>query len=190
MTPRPCSVEGCDVVGKATRGMCVKHYRTWLTHTPPDERGASPRASRRFEDFLEQAPNGCIVWTGLKIRKGYGFWAGGGVRGLAHRISLDRVTPCPDPALFACHHCDNPPCVNPDHLYWGTVQDNMRDYVERIGVHNKGVYQTHCKNGHEMTGDNVRIAGRARHRICRTCDNVRSRDRQRRIREARRVELG
>lgn len=190
MSSGTCSVDGCDNAGKITRRMCAKHYRTWLNNTQPEDRGLPPRADRRFDDYLEPGENGCILWTGASIRGGYGFWACAPERGLAHRISLDRVVPCPDPALFACHKCDNPPCVNPEHLYWGTVQDNGRDVRERGGQWNKGRYQTHCKNGHEIAGDNIRIAGPNGLRRCRTCDNARKLKSYHKTREARRVELG
>src|SRR3990167_9291402 len=49
----------------------------------------------------------------------------------AHRFSYDlHYGPVPK-GLSVCHHCDNPPCVRPDHLYAGTVADNARDAVSR-----------------------------------------------------------
>lgn len=50
----------------------------------------------------------------------------------ATRVSLELALGRPlAPGLYACHTCDNPPCVNPVHLYEGTATRNMRDAVER-----------------------------------------------------------
>lgn len=177
---RACSVGECDRTAKLTRGMCSKHYRAWLDRTPADQRPPAPRFTRRFEDYIDRTGE-CWIWTGPRDRKGYGLWSGEGERGLAHRVSLTRAagTP-PDPAMFACHQCDNPPCVRPDHLYWGTIQDNTRDYVERQGVHNKGARKAHCPQGHPYSGDNVQVYGGKRN--CRECGNTRARERMRRKR--------
>jgi hypothetical protein len=179
---RACSVEGCGRDGKLTRGMCQKHYRHWLDHTKPEDRPRPPRFERSFWDYVDKSGT-CWVWNGPRNRQGYGLWSGlgsDGQRGLAHRLALQSEEPAPDSALFACHRCDNPPCVNPAHLYWGTVEDNGRDVSERGGAWNRGMRRSTCKRGHAMTGDNVRhVGGRD---ICRECDNMRSRERQRRYR--------
>jgi len=77
---------------------------------------------------------GCWEFTGAKNNKGYGHIGVGG-RGtgqiLAHRAAYECfVGPIP-PGMFVLHHCDNPSCVNPDHLYVGTQKDNIRDAVNR-----------------------------------------------------------
>lgn len=79
-----------------------------------------------------QAPSGCIEWTGSKNLDGYGtFWAAGQVRG-AHRVAYTIAFGQVGNGLHVLHRCDNPSCVNPDHLFAGNQSDNMRD------MHNKG----------------------------------------------------
>lgn len=76
----------------------------------------------------KNAPNGCWVWGGYCQRFGHG-WLGR--RGLAHRYAWElTVGPLPkDKCLL--HHCDNPPCVNPAHLYVGDRLANGLDAAKR-----------------------------------------------------------
>jgi HNH endonuclease len=75
----------------------------------------------------------CWEWTGLRRHPGYGVvsWAPEGTSRVASRVSWELVNgPIPD-RLFACHKCDNPPCVRPSHLFLGTQRDNMRDCADK-----------------------------------------------------------
>lgn len=171
---------GCVTKAKIVRGMCVKHYDQWEQRTPKDQRPPAPRLARNFWDNVDKSGD-CWIWVGVKNRKGYGTWSEHGVTTLAHRYTLLKASTPPDSNLMACHHCDNPSCVNPSHLYWGTAKDNARDLKERVGIHNKGVYSKSCPKGHPMSGDNLRIYGKNK-RFCRTCMNDRAREYQRRKR--------
>lgn len=70
---------------------------------------------------------GCWVWIGQKDKKGYGrVWRRGKKRA-AHRASYEAQYGLFQDDLHVCHKCDNPPCINPDHLFLGTRSDNMMD---------------------------------------------------------------
>lgn len=76
--------------------------------------------------------NSCWEWQGSRTAGGYGNTGGHGYpHSLAHRVAWELARgPIPD-GLWALHHCDNPPCCNPDHLYLGVHAENIRDRVTR-----------------------------------------------------------
>lgn len=97
----------------------------------------------RFWKYVDRrGDSDCWNWTGDKIRDGYGrIWNNGKTR-RAHRISWElRYGEVPE-NMCVLHHCDNPSCVNPAHLYLGTNQDNVNDKVAKsrqaVGINNGG----------------------------------------------------
>lgn len=73
----------------------------------------------------------CWLWTASKRRLGYGQFRMRFRLYLAHQASYILTYGVIPDGLMVCHRCDNPPCVNPDHLFLGTQSDNMQDMVAK-----------------------------------------------------------
>lgn len=85
----------------------------------------------RFMEKVEKHFNGCWYWTAFRNPKGYGMFKVNGRHIGAHRISYEIFVGEIPKGLLCLHRCDNPPCVNPKHLFIGTNQDNMDDMKEK-----------------------------------------------------------
>ena len=98
-------------------------------HFPTD---VDPVVKERFwAKVLIGGPDECWPWTANATEKGYGrFQYSKRSWGATHvALALDgRARPV---GAYALHSCDNPPCVNPKHLRWGTHRDNMDDKIKR-----------------------------------------------------------
>lgn len=82
----------------------------------------------RFWSKVHAKPSaGCWLWAGAMGGRGYGQFSLQGRRVGAHRAAWLVATGEHPGDLCVCHHCDNPRCVRPDHLFLGTHSDNMRD---------------------------------------------------------------
>lgn len=84
-----------------------------------------------IRDRIEVSERGCWLWTGALTANGYARAKLSGHMDYAHRFSYEvYVGPIPE-GRFVLHHCDVRHCVNPDHLYAGTHQQNMDDRNNR-----------------------------------------------------------
>ncbi len=98
-----------------------------------------PNRCRAFlEEALKFNTNDCQVWPFYKNKLGYGqirvidrIWP-------VHRLVLKLTDPEFTESLLSLHHCDNPPCFNPRHLYQGVQQDNVNDRERRGRSGKKG----------------------------------------------------
>jgi hypothetical protein len=85
---------------------------------------AKPLTLRDAQDFAgkyTKGPAGCWIWKG--VTTGYGTFRGQAAHRVAWQIEHGLI---PD-GMMVLHRCDNPPCVNPKHLFLGTARDNAQD---------------------------------------------------------------
>ena len=90
-----------------------------------------PTVEQRFLSFVRFTSDGCCEWTGCR-RKGYGrFWPERKTPVSAHRFSWELFKGPLLKGMKVLHTCDNPPCVNPSHLFTGTQLDNVWDCTQK-----------------------------------------------------------
>jgi hypothetical protein len=103
------------------------------TDTAPLQRLVGATVAERLAARSLETANGCIEWQGNRIYSGYGMVYDSALQRnvLAHRAAYrEFVGPIPE-GMHVLHSCDNPPCVNIDHLRLGTPQENMKDRSDR-----------------------------------------------------------
>jgi len=132
----------------------------------------TPEFVARFEAKVVRddcMPDGCHIWTATKTKGGWGY---GQIKNFGKWVIASRASyviykgEIPH-GMQICHSCDYPPCVNPAHLFLGSISDNMNDSVVK-GRHVQS-RKTHCPKGHEYAGNNLYEYPMEKHRVCRIC---------------------
>jgi hypothetical protein len=125
------------------------------------DRGALPTADvvARFWSKVQKT-SGCWLWRAGTNGVGYGMFYVDAKhpKALAHRVSYEWTHGPIAPGLFACHTCDTPGCVRPDHLFAGTNGDNVRDMYRkgRAGLEHKNFAHGERVTIHKLTEESVR----------------------------------
>lgn len=120
-----------------------------------------PPLAERLAAATQTAENGCWTFTGTKTKFGYGQLArgksAGGGRIYAHRAAWELAFgPIPPaPQVLVLHRCDNPSCVNPEHLFLGDHTDNAVDMVQK-GRATRAPQEGEMNNSAKLTADQVR----------------------------------
>ena len=124
------------------------------------------RTLMRFQKNIElDLLTGCWLWKRYRDKVGYGkFRSNEETTTLVHRISYEHWNGKIPKGLTVDHLCRNTSCCNPNHLETVTLKENILRGSNMASMNSK---KTHCINGHELSGDNLRsLPGRRR---CRTC---------------------
>jgi hypothetical protein len=107
----------------------------------PTKRAEKKAAKFSWSRISIRSQDECWPWDGGKNTYGYGMCVWLGKSTNASRAALESLEWFIPEGMFACHHCDNPICCNPSHLYIGSPKDNARDKVIRgrlVGVFDSG----------------------------------------------------
>lgn len=130
----------------------------WVRMTP----------QQRFDaQYMPEPMSGCWLWIGSVSDRGYGKIYANGKHLSAHRFSWMLHFNEDPHELLVCHKCDNPQCVNPDHLFLGTVQDNAWDKMQK-GRHD-GYFVDKRGSRHpgaKLTEDQAREAKFSQRPVC------------------------
>lgn len=130
----------------------------------------------RFMDKVERgAPNECWTWRGTTLPQGYGQIRIATKMKRAHRISYAMFVGHIPTGMLVLHRCDNPSCVNPEHLFVGSYRDNAVDAVNKGRNGNQNIGKMLCKRGHALVGANVYTDKRG-YRTCTVCSRARAKE--------------
>lgn len=131
-------VRHCEVCGKEIRRDHRMSDRRWklrkfcslkcsAVKNPPPLFKAKPMEKRFWDKVDQRSPDECWPWLGCRDGNGYGLFRIDKHTMLRSHIVMADLIQIPGDGPLVLHHCDNPPCCNPSHLYRGTAADNAKD---------------------------------------------------------------
>lgn len=158
---RPCSISDCERPAVA-RTWCRPHWKHWRRWGDPEFfQTVKPRKSpedRFWAKVDKRGDSGCWEWQASRSALGYGYfrmsmdeWMW-----LAHRASWVFANGPIPTGMLVCHHCDNPPCVNPMHLFLGLDRDNTADRVRKGRSSRRGAPAGEANGSAKLTSEDVR----------------------------------
>lgn len=128
-----CSVDGCAGTHYA-KGLCERHYARQRNNKPLDagnDRPVKGQPLTLLRALVATDIKECIEWPYGRTQHGYGEATFCGKQMNAHRIMCTLAWGEPPAGAVAAHSCDNPPCVNPNHIRWATYAENTNDAKTR-----------------------------------------------------------
>lgn len=101
-----------------------------------------------FDHYSVKAESGCFNFSGALDRKGYGKIGHKGKTCVASRLAYEKAVGQIPEGMNVCHKCDNPQCINPDHLFLGTQKANIHDMLAK--GRSMRSRKSRCAHGHSL----------------------------------------
>lgn len=169
------------MAGKSASARGITATTTWCTrdaltgkkirrlgvHSAPISAFGASEQSWLWQGFVQPVR---LTSRGLHVG-GYGDIGYRGKGRPVHRVMWMLVKGPIPPKMDVCHECDVRHCCNPDHLWLGTRKQNLLDMADK--KRGNKASKTHCKHGHPLSGDNVRLSNNGRRRSCKECQRLR-----------------